>query len=121
MRQADHVDFVAKAHTGFFEVLAKETVDEPDGRKVLHAGKTERLQLIEVMVHNHERIGAVYAGKHGSVLDYRQHFARHVDDDLISVTVCEQSRKRAAARHSVAARVVNNNEIDATGFFALGR
>ena len=63
-RLGDHVDLQRVGHSGLFEIGAEDAVDQPDGRKVLHAGKAERLQLVEEEVHVAERVGAVDAGEH---------------------------------------------------------
>ena len=57
----------------------------------------------------------------GVVPDDRQHLARHVDDDRVGVAVRHQPRERAAAGHAVAARVVDDDQVDAAGLGALGR
>ena len=67
VRLGDHVDLQGVGHAGLFEIGAEHAVDQPDGRKVLHAGKAERLQLVEKDVHVAERIGAVDAGEHRRV------------------------------------------------------
>ena len=43
----DHVDLEPIAHAGLLEIGAEGAVDEADGRKVLHAGEAERLQVVE--------------------------------------------------------------------------
>ncbi len=57
----------------------------------------------------------------GTSLHDRQHLARHVDDDRVGVAVGHQPRERAAARHAVAAGVVDDDQVDAAGLGALGR
>ena len=117
---ADHVDLEPEAHAGLLEALAHDAVEEADGRKILDAGESHRLQLGEELRHQHEGIGAVDAGEHRRVLDHRQHLLRHVDDDLVGVAVGEQARRRAAAGHAVAAGIVDDDEVDAAGLLALG-
>ena len=53
--------------------------------------------------------------------DHREHFASHVLDDLVRVAVGEQSSGGAASGHAVAARVVDDDQVDAAGLLALGR
>ncbi len=77
--------------------------------------------MIEVMVHDHERIGAVDPRKHGRVVDDRQDLARHIHHDLIGVAVGQESCERTAAGHAVAPGVVDHDQVDAAGFLALGR
>ena len=60
----DHLDLQRIGHAGLFEIGAEDAVDQADGRKVLHAGEAQRLQLIEEDIHVAERIGAVDAGEH---------------------------------------------------------
>ena len=79
------------------------------------------LQLVEEHVHEAERIGAVDAGEHRRVLHDRQHLARHLHHDLVGVAVGHQPGERAAARHAVAAGIVDDDEVDAAGLLALGR
>ena len=55
----------------------------------------------------------------GVRLHDRQHLARHVDHDLVGVAVGEQAGERAAARHAVAAGVVNDDEVDAACLLAF--
>ncbi len=50
----------------------------------------------------------------------RQDFARHVDDDLIGISIGEKAGERTTARHAIAPRIVYDDEIDTSGFFALG-
>ena len=45
---------------------------------------------------------------------------RHLDDDLVGVAVGEHAGERTAARHAVAARVVDDDQVDAARFLALG-
>ena len=93
----------------------------PTVGKILHAGEAELLQLAQERLQQHERIGAVHAREHRRFLDNRQHFARHLDDDVVGVAIGEQARERAAAGHAVAAGIVDDDEIDAAGLLALGR
>ena len=72
------------------------------------------------MVGDHERIGAVDAGEHRRLLHDRQHLARHLDDDVVGIAVGEQAGERAAARHAVAAGIVDDDEVDAARLLAFG-
>ncbi len=51
----------------------------------------------------------------------RQHLERHLDDDLVGIAVGEQAGERAAPGHAIAARVVDDDQVDAAGFLAFGR
>ena len=57
----------------------------------------------------------------GVSLDDRQDLARHLDDDRVGVAVRHQAGEAAAARHPVAARVVDDDQVDPAGLGALGR
>ena len=67
-----------------------------------------------------ERVGAVDPGQHGRVAHHRQHLARHLDDDLIGIAIGEHPRQRSAPRHSVAARIVDDDEVDPARLLAFG-
>jgi len=47
MGQGDHLDLKRIGHAGFLEIGAKQAVDEPDGREILHACKAQTLQFIK--------------------------------------------------------------------------
>ena len=83
----DHVDFQPIGHAGFLEIGAEGAIDDADGGKILHAGKADRLQLVEEHVHQPEGIGAVDAGEDRRVLDDGQHLGGHVDDDLVGIAI----------------------------------
>ena len=104
VRQPDDVHFELIAHAGFLEGLPHVAVEQADGRKVLHAGKAERLQLFEEEAGNDERVGAVDAGEHGRPLHDGQDLVGHLLDDLVGVAVREQSGRAAAPGHPIAAR-----------------
>ena len=63
-RLRDHVDLQRVGHAGLFEIGAEDTVDQADGRKVLHARKAQHLQLIQETIHVAEGVGAIDAGQH---------------------------------------------------------
>lgn len=54
------------------------------------------------------------------VVDHPLHLACHVDDNVIGIAIGQQAGERATAGHAVAPRVVHHDEVDVTGFFALG-
>ena len=72
------------------------------------------------MIGEHERIGAVDACQHRRAFHHRQHFLRHVLDDLVGIAIGEDAGERAAPRHAVAPRIIDDDEIDAAFFLALG-
>src|SRR6266850_751434 len=121
MRLGDHVDLQRIGHSGFLEIGAEYSVDQSDGRKILHAGKAERLQLIEETVHVAERVGAVDAGQYRRPGDDGEHFAGHFQHDRVGVAVRHQSGKRAASSHAVAAGIVDDDQVNAACFLAFGR
>ena len=103
------------------KLCAHRAVEQADGRKILDAGKTHRLQFGQELRHQHERIGAVDAGQHRRVLHHGQHLVRHLLDDLVGVAVGEQARGGAAPGHAVAAGIVDDDQVDAARLLALGR
>ena len=119
--EADHFDFLVEAHARLFEIDAKRSVDQADGGKVLHAGKADRLDLIEKDVHQAKRIRPTDPGKHRRFADDGQDFLRHLHDDAVRIPVGHHPRKRPATRHPKPTRVVDDNEIDAAGLLTLGR
>ncbi|MHC2653915.1 hypothetical protein ACVMHY_006494 [Bradyrhizobium barranii subsp. barranii] len=120
-RLGDHVDLERIGHAGLFEIGTEHSVDQADGRKVLHACETERLQLVQEDVHVAERIRAIDASEHWRFGHDGQYFAGHLQHDGVGVAISHQSCERAAAGHAIAAGIVDDDEIDATGFLALGR
>src|SRR5258708_6375885 len=73
------------------------------------------------MVAQHKRIGAVHARDHGRLFHRGDHLAGHLLDDLIGISVSEQPAQGSTTGHSVAAGVVDYNEVDTSGFFTLCR
>src|SRR5262249_39752677 len=49
-----------------------------------------------------------------------EYLAGHLDDDRVGITIRHQPGEGAAARHAIAAGVVNNDQIDTARFLALG-
>ena len=95
-------------------------VEEADGGEVLDAGEADPLQLLEEDGHQPERVGAADAREHRRLAHDRQHLAGHVDDDRVRVAVGQQPGERAAARHPVAAGVVDDDQVAAARLGALG-
>ena len=121
VRRPDHLDLERIAHAGLLEVQAEDPVDEPDRREVLDAREAELLETAQEHGHEPERVGAAHAGQHGRLADDREHFGRHLDDDRVRVAVRHEAGERAAARHPVAARVVDDDQVTAAGLGTLGR
>src|SRR5207302_7885998 len=71
-------------------------------------------------LHDAERVRAADARQDGGVLHDRQHVAGHLDDDLVGVAVGHHAAQAAAAGHAEAARVVDDDEVDAARLGALG-
>ena len=44
----------------------------------------------------------------------------HVDDHLVGIAVGHETRQRPSASHPVTARIVDDDEVYSTGFFAFG-
>jgi hypothetical protein len=67
------------------------------------------------------RIGAAHAREHRGLARHGQDLAGHVHDDRVGVAVGHHPGQRAAPRHPVAPGVVDDDEVRAAGFRALGR
>ena len=119
-RLGDHVDLKCIGHSGLFEIGAEDTVNQPDGWKILHAGKAQRLQLVQEKVHVAERVGTVDAGEHRRPCDDREHFTGHLHDDGVGVAIGHHAGERAAPGHAIAAGIVDDDQVDAAGFLAFG-
>src|SRR5207245_1911037 len=55
----------------------------------------------------------------GPARDHRQHLARNVEHALVGVAVGQEAGERAAPGHAIASRVVDDDEVDATGLLAF--
>ena len=93
----------------------------PTVGKFCTPAKPASLHLAQEAVHQPERVGAADAGQHRRVAGDRQHLAGHVHHDRVGVAVGHQAGERAAARHPVAARVVDDDQVGAAVLGALGR
>src|SRR5262249_10865096 len=76
--------------------------------------------VVQEQLHDAERIGPAHAGQNGGVLHERQHFAGHLDDDLVGIAVRHHARQRPTAGHAEPARVVDDDEVDSARFGTLG-
>ena len=72
-------------------------------------------------MHHPERIGSAHAGENRNVPHNRKHLAGHFDDDLVGVTVRHEPGQGSATGHAKAARIVDHNQVRATGLSALRR
>ena len=116
---ADHVNFQTVTHAGLFQILTEYAVNQTNGREVLNTAETLILQLLQVNVHNAERVGTAYAGENRSFLYHRQNLSTHLNHNLVGIAVGQQACQRSAAGHSVASGVVNNQDVCTAGFTAL--
>ena len=82
-------------------------------------GEAERAQLLEEQLRDDERVCSVDAGEDRRVFHDREDLVGHLLDDLIGIPVREEARRTSPAGHAVAARVVDDEQIDAARLFAL--
>ncbi len=120
MRACNHLNFLAVSHAGFLQILAEKAIDQPHGGEVLHSGKAELFQIAKKQVHDAKRIGSTNASQHRNLANDGQYFARHLQDDGIGVAVGHEAGQGSSPGHTVAARIVNDDEVGACGFGALG-
>src|SRR5262245_29357824 len=120
-RGSDHLDLEGVAHARLLELGTDRAVEEAHGGEVLHTGEAQRGQPRQEVVEDHEGVGAVDARQYRRLLHHGQHLARHVNHDVVGVAVRHEAGWRAPAGHAVASRVVDHDEVDATGLLALGR
>ena len=121
MSDGDRLDLLIVAHAGALQVVAEDTVDETDCRKVLHAAEPDLPQLLQENMLQTERIGPADPGQHRRVLHDRQDLGRHFDDDAVGVAVRHHAGERTATRHAETARVVDDDQIGAARLGKLGR
>src|SRR5215208_466357 len=119
--EPDHLDLEAEAHPRLLESAADRAVEKADGGEVLDAAEADPAQLVEEHGHQPKRVGPADAGEDGRLLHDRKHLARHVDDDRVRVAVREQPGERPAPAHSVAAGVVDDDQVGAAGLGQLRR
>lgn len=75
MGDADHLDFLVVAHSGFFEVCAEVAVHKADGGEVLDADEADVFQLREEFGHGAEGVGAADTGEDRGIVDDGKDFA----------------------------------------------
>ena len=75
--------------------------------------------VVEKIVHQAEGVGRANAGKNRGRLDHRNDLAGHFHDNGIGVAIGHQPGERPASCHPVAARIVDHDQIDATGLLAF--
>ncbi len=117
----DQVDFQTVAHAGFLQVGAHLAIEKTYGGKILNASESHVFQLSQKVIPQHEGVGAIHAGEHGSVVHCSQYFAGHFQHDLVGVAVGHQAGERASSSHAVSSGIVDHDEVDAAGLFAFGR
>jgi hypothetical protein len=115
----DPVDLVLDAHSGLLQALPEVPVDQADGREILDPVEPHGLQLRQKGARQTERVGATDSGQDRCVFDHRQHLRRHVHHDGVGVTVGHEPGEAAASRHPEAARVVDDDQVDATALREL--
>src|SRR5579884_1674640 len=111
MSGGDHLHFLVEAHVGFFEVLPKHAVDQPDRGEILHTTEARRLDVAQEARHDAKRIRAADASEHRRVAHNRQYLAGHVQDNLVGIAVRHHAAEAAAAGHAETTRVVNDDQI----------
>src|SRR5205807_1608779 len=78
------------------------------------------LYLTQEQFHDTERVCAAHAGQHRGVFDDGKHLAGHVHDDLVGIAIGHHAAEAAAPGHAEAARIVNDDQVNAAGLGALG-
>src|SRR6185436_14245305 len=90
------------------------------GGEVLDSREPQVAEGLQERIDEEERIGSVHAGQHRRARDDGQHLASHLEHDLVGVAVGQQAGERATPGHAIAARVVDDDEVDAAGLLAFG-
>src|SRR5699024_10045489 len=67
-----------------------------------------------------EGVGAANSSQHGGVLDHGENLGAHLHHDLVCIAVREDASQRAAASHAITAGVVDDQQVSAASFGALG-
>src|SRR5690606_12580480 len=91
MGLTNHVDFCREIDSCFFKALAKGAVDDSNGGEILDASETKFLDAFEEHGHHNERVRAIDPGQYGCVLDYRKHFASHLQYDFVRISIGKQA------------------------------
>jgi len=118
MSFGDQVNFQAESHPGFLKVGPKDTVNQPDRGEILNASITQVLQFLQEMGADHKGIGTTNPGEDGSFVNGSEYLMGHFTHNLIGISVGHQTGQRAASSHPIAARIVDDDQIDSPGFFA---
>lgn len=117
MGNAHHFHFLVIPHAGLFEVGAHAAFKQADCREVLHARITDLFYLLQEIVHIFERVGSVHARQNGGVLHNGKDLARHIHHNGIRVAISQKPGAGAAARHTIPAGIVYNDQVCAAGLF----
>ena len=91
MGQRYEIDLLTIRHASLFEIDPHDAVDQPDGWKILDAGKANGLHVIEEFIENAEGIGAVDASEHGCPPHDRQDLVGHLHDNLIGIAIGQEA------------------------------
>ena len=121
MGDGDGLDLLVIAHARAFQILAEGTVEEADGGEVLYTAEADLFELLEKYVFEAEGIGAADSRQDRGILNDREYFGRHFDDDTVGVAIGHHAGKRPAAGHTKTAGVVDDDKVGAPGFGKLGR
>src|SRR5258708_26457597 len=121
MSQTDHIDLQTVAHTGFFQVLAEQPVNQTDRREILYSREAGLRHLLKKQRHLPKPIRSANTGKDGGVLDDSQDFARHFDDDRVCVSIWHQAGQRATPGHPVSTAIINNDKGNSARLFEFCR
>ncbi len=120
-RFADHVHFQAIAHPGLFQVLSEYTVDQADGWKVLDAAESHFFKLFQEMGHQPEWVCSAHPCKYRRIPDDGQYLTSHFDDYCIGVAVRQHPSQRSASSHTIAPRIINDDQIDTANLITFSR
>src|SRR5690606_13690500 len=95
--------------------------DAADRRIVLNSGEAEAFEIAEKGVPDDERIRSVHSRNHWRMPHDRKDLVGHFHNDPVGIAICKQTRARATPSHTVAPRVIHDDEIGPASFLALRR
>merc|ERR1712096_195303 len=96
-------------HVGLLQILAKDAVDQSNSWKVLDAGETNGLNLLQEFVHDSKWVGTAYSGQNGSIFHDRQNFTSHFYHNCIGIAIGHHTSQRSASSHPKPPRIVDYN------------